>query len=144
MGFRFRKSIKIAPGLKVNLNKRSVGLTIGGKGLHHTVNSRGRRTTTLGLPGTGLSYQQVTSATRRRKRAISAAELASLEATLRRARYCRSCDTIIPSSGRRHPFVNFVMSVLTLGLWLPVWMISVRRARSAKCPNCGGKTEQIR
>jgi hypothetical protein len=59
MGLRFRKSIKIAPGVKVNLNKKSVGVTIGGKGMHYTVNSKGRRTTTVGLPGTGLSYQHV-------------------------------------------------------------------------------------
>ena len=30
MGFRFRKSIKIAPGVKVNLGKKSVGVSVGG------------------------------------------------------------------------------------------------------------------
>nr|DAX13523.1 MAG TPA: Protein of unknown function (DUF4236) [Bacteriophage sp.] len=28
MGFRFRKSFKIAPGVKLNINKKSFGLTI--------------------------------------------------------------------------------------------------------------------
>jgi len=59
MGFRFRRSVRIAPGVKVSLNKRSVGITAGTRSLHHTVNSKGRRTTTVGLPGTGLSYQHV-------------------------------------------------------------------------------------
>lgn len=56
MGLRFRKSIKIAPGVKINLNKNSVSATVGSKGAHYTVNSKGKRTSTVGIPGTGLSY----------------------------------------------------------------------------------------
>ena len=56
MGFRFRKSFKIAPGVKVNFNKKSAGVTFGGKGFHYTINSKGKRTTSVGIPGTGLSY----------------------------------------------------------------------------------------
>lgn len=58
MGLRFRKSIKIAPGLKLNLNKKSVSLTAGTKGAHFTVNSKGKKTASAGIPGTGLSYSQ--------------------------------------------------------------------------------------
>lgn len=61
MGFRFRKTFKVAPGVKLNLNKKSVGLTIGGRGAKYTVNSSGRKTKTIGIPGTGLSYSQVSS-----------------------------------------------------------------------------------
>lgn len=56
MGLRFRKSFKIAPGVKVNLNKKSAGVTIGTKGAHYTINTSGKRTASVGLPGTGLSY----------------------------------------------------------------------------------------
>lgn len=56
MVFRFRKSIKLAPGVKLNLNKKSTGITFGGKGFHYTVNSKGKRTASVGIPGTGLSY----------------------------------------------------------------------------------------
>lgn len=56
MGFRFRKSIKIAPGVKINLNKNSVSATVGTKGAHYTVNSKGKKTASVGIPGTGLSY----------------------------------------------------------------------------------------
>ncbi len=52
---RARRSIKVAPGFKVNLNKRSVGVTVGTRGAHYTVNSSGRRTKSVGIPGTGLS-----------------------------------------------------------------------------------------
>lgn len=57
--FRFRRSIKIAPGLKLNLNKNSTSLTFGGKGAHYTINSKGTKTTSFGIPGTGLSYVDV-------------------------------------------------------------------------------------
>lgn len=58
MGFRFRKSIKLAPGVKINLNKKSASVTLGGKGLKHTVSTTRRRTTTAGIPGSGISYSQ--------------------------------------------------------------------------------------
>lgn len=61
MGLRFRKSIKIAPGVKVNLNKSSTSVTVGTKGKHYTVNSKGKTTKTIGIPGTGLSYSTTSS-----------------------------------------------------------------------------------
>lgn len=56
MGIRFRKSFKVAPGVRVNLNKKSAGITVGGKGAKYTVNTSGQRTASAGIPGTGLSY----------------------------------------------------------------------------------------
>lgn len=56
MGLRFHKSMKIAPGVKLNLNKKSTSITFGKKGLHHTISSTGKKTSTIGVPGTGLSY----------------------------------------------------------------------------------------
>jgi hypothetical protein len=57
MGFRYRKGIKIAPGLKLNLNAHSVSLTGGVPGAHLTYNSQGYRTSSVGVPGSGLSYR---------------------------------------------------------------------------------------
>ncbi|EGT3606795.1 DUF4236 domain-containing protein [Clostridium perfringens] len=56
MGFKVRKSFKIAPGVKVNVGKKSMGVSIGGHGVRYSVNSRTGARTTIGLPGTGLSY----------------------------------------------------------------------------------------
>jgi hypothetical protein len=56
MGFGFRKSFKIAPGVRLNVGSRGVGASVGVKGLRHSVNSRGQSRTTVSLPGTGLSY----------------------------------------------------------------------------------------
>ena len=36
--FRFRRSIKIAPGIKINFNKKSTSLTLGRRGVHTTIN----------------------------------------------------------------------------------------------------------
>lgn len=56
MGLRFQKRIKLFPGVRINLNKKSFGVTFGGKGLHYTINSKGRHTASAGVPGTGLYY----------------------------------------------------------------------------------------
>ncbi|KNF08521.1 protein of unknown function DUF4236 [Gottschalkia purinilytica] len=61
MGFRFRKSFKIAPGVKINIGKKSTSLSLGGKGARYTISSTGRKTTTVGIPGTGISYSQSSS-----------------------------------------------------------------------------------
>lgn len=58
MGFRFRRSLKIAPGVRLNLGLKSLGLSFGGKGFHISTNSRRGTRATVGLPGTGLSYSQ--------------------------------------------------------------------------------------
>lgn len=48
MGFRYRKSIKLGKGVRLNINKGSVSMSAGGKGARVTVNSKGRKTTTVG------------------------------------------------------------------------------------------------
>lgn len=58
MGLRFRKSFKIAPGVRLNLNKKSVGVSIGGKGARYSISSSGRRTASVSVPGTGISYSK--------------------------------------------------------------------------------------
>src|SRR5437867_9778940 len=57
MGFRFRRSIKLFPGIRVNLSKSGVSTSIGTRGA--TVNIRGDRVReTVGIPGTGVSYSE--------------------------------------------------------------------------------------
>lgn len=68
MGLRFRKSIKIAPGVKINLNKKSTSVTFGGKGVHYTASSTGKKTASVGIPGTGISHTQTTGQSNRQKK----------------------------------------------------------------------------
>lgn len=55
MGFRFRRSVKILPGVKLNFGKKGVSISAGVRGAHVTVSKDGTRTT-IGAPGTGMSY----------------------------------------------------------------------------------------
>ncbi len=57
MGFRFRKIISVIPGVKVNLSKSGASTSIGGHGATVNVGTSGKKTVTLGIPGTGMSYQ---------------------------------------------------------------------------------------
>lgn len=56
MGIRFRKSIKLGGGTKLNLSKSGVGISTGVKGFRVSKNTSGRSRVTASLPGTGLSY----------------------------------------------------------------------------------------
>jgi hypothetical protein len=58
--FRFRRSLRIAPGLRVNLAKRSMSISVGRPGATLNIGPRGERTT-VGIPGTGLSYTSTAS-----------------------------------------------------------------------------------
>ena len=53
MSLRFRKSIRLARGVRLNLCKGGVGLSVGGKGLRVGVGPRGPYTS-AGIPGTGI------------------------------------------------------------------------------------------
>ncbi|WP_248112039.1 DUF4236 domain-containing protein [Ralstonia pseudosolanacearum] len=54
MGWSFRKSVKVAPGIRVNFSKSGISTSIGVKGL--TYNTRGR--VTASIPGTGIRFTQ--------------------------------------------------------------------------------------
>jgi uncharacterized protein DUF4236 len=58
--FRFRRRIKIAPGVHWNIGKKGSSLSFGGRGVTYTVGPQGSRTT-VGIPGTGVSYTHVQS-----------------------------------------------------------------------------------
>jgi hypothetical protein len=53
MSLRFRRSLRIAPGVRLNLGLHGAGLSVGPRGLHVGVNRRGMYSS-AGIPGTGL------------------------------------------------------------------------------------------
>lgn len=56
MGLRFRKSVRLLPGVRLNISKQGLSsLSIGGRGLTYNIGRKGTRGT-VGLPGSGLSY----------------------------------------------------------------------------------------
>lgn len=65
MPMTFRKSIRILPGIRVNIGKKSMSLTVGPKnGPKRTWSTTGRRTTSMDLPGP-FGYRHTTSPRRR-------------------------------------------------------------------------------
>jgi len=58
MGFRFRKSIRLIPGVRLNISKTGISTSIGPRGATINVGKRGVRGT-VGLPGSGLSYSDM-------------------------------------------------------------------------------------
>ena len=55
MGFRFRRTFKVVPGIRLNLSGSGASVSLGPRGLRYTIGSRGTRAT-IGLPGSGLSW----------------------------------------------------------------------------------------
>lgn len=57
MGFRWRKSFKILPGLKINISNGNLSTTFGGKFGRVNISKRG---TSVGssIPNTGISYNK--------------------------------------------------------------------------------------
>lgn len=58
MGFRFRKSINLGGGVRLNVGKKGVGVSTGVKGLRLSHGADGKTRVTASIPGTGLSYQE--------------------------------------------------------------------------------------
>src|SRR5919197_4248239 len=59
MGFRMRKSISVAPGVRLNVSKSGIGASVGGRGGRYSVHSSGRETVSAGsgiVPG--VYYQK--------------------------------------------------------------------------------------
>src|SRR5580704_462522 len=57
MGWRFRKSFSVIPGLRLNLSKSGLSASIGGAPFTLNVGPRGLMGT-ASIPGTGISYRQ--------------------------------------------------------------------------------------
>lgn len=55
MPVRFRRTFTLFPGVKVNVSKGGMSVTVGRKGFHLNFSKHGVRQTT-GLPGSGISH----------------------------------------------------------------------------------------
>ncbi|RWD31319.1 MAG: DUF4236 domain-containing protein [Mesorhizobium sp.] len=75
MGWRFRKSIRLVPGVRLNIGKKSMSVSAGPRGFKTTIGTAGR-TTTVGIPGTGISH---TSRKAKGRRQIEAPQLIAQE-----------------------------------------------------------------
>ena len=66
MSIRFRRSMKVAPGVRLNIGKGGGSVRIGGRGAGYTVGTSGQRIG-ASLPGTGLHTSQKIGGRKARK-----------------------------------------------------------------------------
>jgi len=57
MGIRFRKSVKVMPGVRLNISKSGVSTTVGARGASVNIGKQGVYGN-AGIPGTGLSVRE--------------------------------------------------------------------------------------
>ena len=78
MGFQFRKRIKIAPGVSLNLSQSGGSLSFGPRGAKVTVGPRGSRAT-VSIPGSGIYYTSKISGGSKPKKSSPSRETKPLE-----------------------------------------------------------------
>ena len=64
MAFRFRKSLTLIPGVRVNLSRSGPSVSLGGKGFTYNIGGKGSRVS-VGVPGSGVSWSQYLPHTKR-------------------------------------------------------------------------------
>lgn len=109
MGLRFRKSLKIFKGLKLNFSGSGVSLTVGGRGGSVTYGKRGAFVN-LGIPGTGISFRKKVSGGSSVKRKSRSGGLRDYNSSSYRG--SRSSTTAYPQpaySGEKIPDVDLRM-----------------------------------
>ncbi len=67
MGLRFRKSINLGGGFRINLSKSGIGYSFGAKGYRITKKAKGGTRHTASIPGTGISYVHETGSIFKKK-----------------------------------------------------------------------------
>ena len=80
MAFRFRRTIRLAPGIRLNISKSGISASLGPRGASVTIGKRGIYANT-GIPGTGMSYR-----TRLDKKALGQAETLSKVPSAKKAK----------------------------------------------------------
>lgn len=68
MGLKFRKSKKIAPGVRLNFSKKGMGVSFGGKHARYSISPTGRRTTSFRI-APGLTYSKSSGGRKRARKA---------------------------------------------------------------------------
>lgn len=98
MGWVFRKSAKIAPGIRANISKSGVSFSVGVRGARVTRGKNGV-TSTVGIPGTGLYHRSYSSYSKLREEKQRKAEA-------RHAVSIREKEAI-----KKHPFIMVLAAV---------------------------------
>lgn len=114
MGLNYKKRIKVAPGVHINVGKKSIGVSVGGKHSGASINSRTGTTVHASAPGTGLSYRknlgtEAHASTQNSNRVYSSAATAAPSEVLEEPTYL--ADDIVRSLNQ-NAFMAYSESVL--------------------------------
>lgn len=80
MGFRVRKSFQLAPGVHMTVTPKGVGVSAGGRGARVSMNTSGRVSRTVSIPGTGISHVKTYGGSGGNARARSASKTRAVSA----------------------------------------------------------------
>jgi len=115
MGFRFRRTLKILPGVRLNFSARGVSASVGPRGASMTFGSRGTYAN-LGVPGTGMSWRERVDAPR--PRAGGAGARAEVEADERPVGAAAPVETPGPAEVARDAEAGDVARMIPLWPWV--------------------------
>jgi hypothetical protein len=123
MGLRFRKSIKLGPGLRINLSKSGISTSIGKRGA--SINMRKNGTyANIGVPGTGISFHEKlsgSSAAPRSSRSYSTFEAVSSTDTS----ICQEKPVTLTPSEWIVGFIGMIIwwgGIIAIGWFLIKWL----------------------
>ena len=57
MGFRFQRRIRLFSGVRLNVSKSGVGVSVGRTGFRLGMDAKRKKYLSVGIPGSGLSYR---------------------------------------------------------------------------------------
>lgn len=92
MGFRLHRSMKLFPGVRLNLSKSGLGLSLGAPGARISLNPKYGTRATMGIPGTGLSYSQKVGGKKQEKASPQKPAIESIETPLVTCPYCHKAQ----------------------------------------------------
>ena len=123
MGFRFRKSINLPFGTRINLSKSGIGYSYGFKGFRHTIKANGGTRDTYSIPGSGISYvkengkqKQVDNNTENSNEVINNKKIISSD------NYCCYCNTYDSWLSSQNVFIAYIL-LLFARIVIPIIML---------------------
>lgn len=133
MGFRYRKSINLGGGFRINLSKSGVGYSWGVPGYRVTRTANGQTRKTYSIPGTGLSFTENSNKNKnsinrpnnkivqekREGYSIESADIENFE-TAEYSDFINIITSIVQMN--RYLNIGFIVSII-LGCIIPMFMI---------------------
>lgn len=124
MGWRFRKSIKLGKGVRLNLSKSGPGISVGGKGFRIGVGPKGPYSS-ASIPGTGLysiNYLKKGKSKRSSQNASQTTAAATAENELK-PEYAYPPE--LKNKTRTSALIGFIISLIFLAACWPVGVIGI-------------------